>query len=231
MVNNWRLHETEQTVDSDRNGWVNAVRQGNSGPVYVMGKVQGKEFGEEARENPVLGATYFNNPQYVYDMGLAHAVDMFLGNGDRFALMNTGNWMNTVQGNIMLIDNFDRFGTQRLGRGLYEQWVEQNLPDLRDPQGAAERAYEAAVQGAATTRQFGAKLLPSEMEHSIIKDVFVPNFARGFKVGRKRIVDKLAPMLGKRSRTFKSTLTQNDPDGAAKWAEIKRRARKVRSVM
>jgi hypothetical protein len=64
------------------------------------------------------------------------------------------------------------------------------------------------------------------------KRTFITAFMKGMADGRKKILSKLDPWIGKRSRTLKRSATmirsETPNDNQDGWAELKRRAKKLR---
>lgn len=205
--------------------------------VWVMGMARGKAFGSKRvpghfSQAPLGERTIMllEDADYIQRLGYVTACDLFLGNGDRIDVGNLGNWMTDTDGAIALIDNFSSESYQTLNQRGQSSWESSFLPEF-SPSGAERKA--------ATLYDLIKGTLPPEVSQSLEKSFgmsaqarkehFAKNFAKGMAEGRKAILAKLLPKIGKRSRTLKNTVIQGE-GGQEAWALLKRRARMLSKV-
>jgi hypothetical protein len=178
------------------------------------------------RESPIgkdRTVQLMESPEYARQMGFVTACDLFLGNVDRVEAGNLGNWLTDEAGAVSLIDNFSSGAWQGLTRDAQQQWESSLAPDLAPSRylAKAESVYNILVN-----------LVPPEVTEALgksftmsaegRKQAFVKNYAKGMADARTKILAKLAPTIGKRSRSLKKSVTSGEGGGAA-WAIVKRR--------
>lgn len=207
--------------------------------VWVMGMARGKAFGSDRKTgqgftNAPLGSDrtlmLLEDPDYARRLGFVVACDLFLGNADRIDAGNLGNWMTDEAGAISLIDNFSSSSYQSLNKDAQEQWQRMFMADIKPSnyQRKAESVYEILISSVPAEVQAG-------LEKSFTttpagrKKLFAANFAKGMADARKAILAKLAPTLGKRSRSLKAAVVAGE-GGEAAWAILKKRVRMFKNL-
>jgi hypothetical protein len=71
-------------------------------------KGQTAEDASKATNKHSLMRSVLDNPRHLRQLGQVHAMDLFLGNADRIASANFGNWFYEPNGSITLIDHVDQ---------------------------------------------------------------------------------------------------------------------------
>ncbi len=165
-------------------------------PPFVMGLAEGETLGAMARRQ--AGEELLADASYVRKLGVMTALDWFLGYADRISpdAVNLGNWMTAVdakqQASIAVIDNFGLGGAQNLDERGHRSWMGYYAPLFKDLEGSAKQAvaslrYEYLFTRLGHAPQAGDDRIlgPSaKMEKA---------FLEGLKIGRKQVIDKLAP--------------------------------------
>jgi hypothetical protein len=217
---------------------VQSFRVGGRPHVWVQGMAKGKALGSKRKEGrfqeSAMGTNriieLFEDPDYVRNLGFVTICDMFIGNGDRIDVGNLGNWMTDTSNAISLIDNFTTSTYQGLTRNREESWESLFLNELK-PSGYAAKA--------AGVYDHLLNMMPSDVKTAFSKSSsmsadgrkknFVKNYTKGMQDGRKAILAKLAPTFGKRSRSLKASV--GDDEGAAEaWGMLKRRALRFKNL-
>lgn len=193
--------------------------------VFIMKKASGKNFRELAEESSPVAHGLLASPDYVKRLGMVTAIDLFLGNYDRLYSANLGNWMTAISNvdeMITLIDNFDRYGTQRLTEDNQSMWKDNIATKLQTSnlKATANEILELLL------RVFSHSKIDIQLTDKQ-QEAFKENFAEGLKLGRARILSKLAPRIGRRSRTLKAITVQGE-GGKQAWAYLKARADELR---
>lgn len=217
---------------------VRSFQTGGKPHVWIQGMAKGKALGSKRKEGRFqespMGANriveLFEDPAYVRNLGFVTICDMFIGNGDRIDVGNLGNWMTDTENAISLIDNFTSVSYQGLTRNREESWESLYLNELKPS------TYETKAGG---VYDHLLNMMPAEIKIAFGKSSsmsaegrkknFVKNYTKGMQDGRKAILTKLAPTFGKRSRSLKASV--GDDEGAAEaWAMLKRRALRFKGL-
>ena len=203
--------------------------------LFVQGAAEGTDM-KGLASDPQRGArnvaVLLSDPSYANRLGFIHAIDLFLGNVDRLEAMNLGNWMTkvgTLENSITAIDNFDPAGNQLLTASVQQAWKKDQLLHLKKPRATAEVIINDGKFGLISKlKEAGADIaaMYSAAEQGAIKVQLVASFEKGMKEGISTITSKLAPRIGKRSRTLKAATVQQAGDEA--WALLKERAALLR---
>jgi hypothetical protein len=206
--------------------------------VFIQGYASGQDFkdiaGSTTRRNNLT--TLLSNRSYAKRMGRVHAADMFLGNSDRFSVMNLGNWMTSLGGvdnAITLIDNFDPTGNQVLNADRQVVWRAENLPKLVDSRATAEERISGGEKNLLEALRAADvdvdQLYPNRQKLDQVVAGLINGFSSGMKEGIDLTLSKLAPRIGRASRTLKAATTARGGDeGATAWRLLKERAQLVR---
>jgi hypothetical protein len=187
-------------------------------PIFIMQKASGQEFGKVAEEHSPVATGLLLSPDYAQRLGFVTAVDLFLGNTDRVFSANLGNWMTNISRfdeTLTLIDNFDRYGEQFLTRAT--DWEQRIAKSYLLPSKLDHTADEVIDLLKRVLEEKRIQLTGQQWED------FKKYFVRGMKKGIDRILSKLAPQIGRRSRTLKREIKKFDAEGIA-WTELKKRA-------
>ena len=172
-----------------------------SGPViFIMGKASGETFENIKKKDEGKARQLLLTPDYIRRLGMAAAIDLFLGNTDRLHALNLGNWMTDTEAEneITLIDNYDRYGPQKFTEDSQRDW-KKDLGKYLVPSG-----WDKFVRDLLSQMKRQQDITFDEGETARFKE----NFKRGMKDGYNRILSKFAPMIGRRSRTLKKQIRQ-----------------------
>jgi hypothetical protein len=194
--------------------------------VFIMGKATGQEFGQLTKESPAVAHGLLTSPEYVKRLGMATAIDLFLGNRDRLLSANLGNWMTSISNieeMITLIDNYDRYGPQKLTEENQREWEQMVFKEyllLDKLETTANEVLDSLIR----VLRYDSPTIQLTDEQ---REAFRVNFVLGMREGRARILSKLAPRIGRRSRTLKRVTVQGE-GGQQAWELLKKRARLLR---
>ncbi len=194
--------------------------------ILLMEKVSGMTFRDLANKHSAVAISLLQSPDYVERLGIVTFIDLFLGNTDRVYSANFGNWMTAISQIdqlISLIDNFDPADMQSLKRAA--DWVDRDYVKLLlspDLDKVKEHITDYFFKILALEENGRIKLAADQQEK------FKRYLLRGLQRGRDIVLSKLAPRIGRRSRTLKKKILQIE-GGEKAWKVLKARARYLRS--
>jgi Domain of unknown function (DUF4157) len=207
--------------------------------IYVMGRAKGDDFADITQNTPDTMQSLLQNPNYLKKIGMIHAVDLFLGNTDRFELANFGNWMTDSQINITLLDNFDANSLAATFSKFRDKEfdVAAKDPFLDKTPSPVDRLAPAEIQTTAeqVVEQFKTRLTKNFKSGDWLdqkkQEFMVTHIKIGLQVGRKKLLSQLAPTFGKRSRSLKQEVIGREGGlGQQGWENIKARAKYVKKL-
>jgi|DewCreStandDraft_1066081.scaffolds.fasta_scaffold00051_42 hypothetical protein len=217
-----KLRPTFDQYREDRNFKRKVIEQFQEAPtLFIMGMATGQEFKQIVEQHPDDAGALLRNPTYVKRLGMVTAIDLFIGNTDRLYSANLGNWMTAIvngEAIISLIDNFDPAGAQHLNPARQDLWKDSFLPKIIT-QNLRDTAVEILNDLLFNINKINQGFQLNDAE----RDAFITNFVSGMQEGRSRILSKLAPRIGRRSRTLKRAAMQGGAPDA--WNLLKKRAR------
>jgi hypothetical protein len=211
--------EPEQ-VENLKNSIVNQfTREPN---LFIMGLAQGKDFGDIVKEDPNNAGALLQDASYLQQLGRIHAVDAFLGNGDRLEMGNLGNWMTNGDNQISLIDNYDANSNETLLKsGASTEFLASLAP-------SKQRATATHVtRRLEVMSEHGG--MPKGWFTQERKLIMIDNIEIGIAAGRAMLIQKLTPKFRqKRSRTLKAETMRGG--GKQLWKKVKARAAALKAL-
>lgn len=197
------------------------------GGALISEQGQGDNFAEikkQSEDNDTALDTvknYLSDPNYLVQIGKIHAVDLFFGNADRFECANLSNWLTDGNRRIVAIDNLG--DESKFGQDFDDQAT--LYKGLKDS--ALDATANKVVNKLLSQTSLNKDNTWVQQNRAIMK----ANILSGLKQGKKKLLSKLAPRIGKRSRTIKgSVVGAGGNQGNTMWDNVKRRAKQLRSL-
>lgn len=228
-VVNWNKEATKKGIDPNTEPEeveklkTSIVNQFNNQPnLFIMGLAEGKDFGDIVREDPDKAGGLLLDPAYLQQLGKIHAVDAFLGNGDRLEMGNLGNWMTNGQNQISLIDNYDANSQDTLLKsGASTEFLNSLAPSKQ-----RDTATHVVKRLEVMSKHEG---MPSGWFTEQRKKIMIDNIEIGIAAGRAMLIQKLTPKFRqKRSRTLKAETMRGG--GKQLWKRVKARAAALKAL-